>query len=131
MTPAVFLMKRLLVSDTTRSQMDGKMSLQEELDFKHTHVPLRSQQQSPRIWMVPCSTPHRLHSKPGGQTQAPIVQEFESQSQPQQSNHFSLKLLLPPCDCMKFKFPVNHRQAVSRSHYFPGQVSNMGKIGSN
>lgn len=63
-----------------------------------------------------------------GQTQAPTVQEFESHSQPQQSNRFSLKLLLPSRDCMKFKFPVNHRQAVSRSHYSPGQVSSMGKI---
>ena len=128
MNPAAFLMKRLLVSHTTRSQMDGKMSLQEELGFKHTHVLLRSQQQSPRIRMVPCSCPHGLHSELGGQTQAPTVQEFESQSQPLQSNHFSLKLLLPPRDCMKFKFPVNHRQAVSRSHYSPGHISSMGKI---
>lgn len=63
-----------------------------------------------------------------GANQAPTVQEFESQSQPPQSNLFSLLLLLLPRDCMKLKSPVNHRQALSRSHYSPAHVSSMGKI---
>lgn len=72
--------------------------------------------------------PLLLGSEPDRQTQAPTVREFESQSQPPQSNDLSLKLLLLPRDCMKLKFPVSHRQAVSRSHYSPGHVSSMGKI---
>jgi len=42
MTPTVLLMKRLLVLHTTRSQMDGKTSLEEELCFEHIHILLGS-----------------------------------------------------------------------------------------
>lgn len=115
-----FLIRRLLVPQNTRLEMEGMTFLRYELSFEVTLTPLMlsSNHQGFRgaLPLMGCT------KSLGAQTKAPTAQEFEPQCQPPQSNLFLLKASSPTCESMKFKFPANHQQAVSKIHHSPGCV---------
>lgn len=123
-----FLIKRLLVPHNTRSQMEGitfSCKVNWVLNLPTYHL---GSVAAPRAWMVHCTTTHGLHREPGSANRgshcpAIWVSELATTIEP-----FLLKVSSPTCECLKFKFPVNHKQAVSKIHNSPGCVVWVRKI---